>query len=44
VRSVDDLYAALDATGASRPLTLSVLRGTDRRELSVSFDADEERS
>jgi S1-C subfamily serine protease len=44
VRSVDDLYAALDATGASQPLTLSVLRGTDRRELSVSFDAGEERS
>jgi S1-C subfamily serine protease len=44
VRSVDDLYAALDAAGAAKPLTLSVLRGTDQRELSVSFDGDEEQS
>jgi serine protease Do len=44
VRSVDDLYAAVDAAGGSRPLTLRVLRGTDERELSVSFDADQEKS
>jgi serine protease Do len=44
VRSVDDLYAAVDAAGASQPLPLSVLRGTDQRELSVSFNGDQERS
>jgi serine protease Do len=43
-RSVDDLYAALDATSPATPLQLTVLRGAERHELTARFDGEEEPS
>jgi serine protease Do len=37
VDSVDALYSALDSLGDERRLPLTVVRGTDERELEVSF-------
>jgi S1-C subfamily serine protease len=37
VDSVDALYSALDSLGDERKLPLTVVRGTDERELEVSF-------
>jgi S1-C subfamily serine protease len=38
VDGVDALYRALDALSAGSPLELDVLRGTDERRVTVSFD------
>jgi S1-C subfamily serine protease len=37
IESVDALYAALDALGEGGKLPLTVVRGTDERELEVTF-------
>jgi serine protease Do len=38
VDGVDSLYAALDALAGGAPLPLTIVRGTDERELEVSFE------
>jgi S1-C subfamily serine protease len=42
VASIDDLYAALDAAEPATPLTLAVLRGADRVELTATIRDDAE--
>jgi S1-C subfamily serine protease len=37
IESVDSLYAVLDSLPESGKLPLTVVRGTDERELEVSF-------
>lgn len=39
--SVDALYDALEGLAADQPLELTVVRGTEERELSVAFEADD---
>ncbi len=39
--SVDALYAVLDDVSGDRPLELTIVRGTEDRELSVAFEVDD---
>ena len=39
--SVDALYDVLDEVQRERPLELTIVRGTEERELSVAFEVDD---
>ena len=40
VRSVDDLFRALDAAAVGGPLELTIVRGVDERNVTVSLPHD----
>ena len=39
--SVDDLYESLDRAGAGARMSLTLVRGTDARDLEVTLDSAE---